>query len=86
LLAHNFLKGGFIMKYHSAILKPEWFVFLMLIFNLLFASELLAQPSGGGWSKNVSLQAKGIPGRSGGSSNVWGWMDSQTGKDYVLVI
>jgi len=57
----------------------------IMVFCCLFAETVYSQPSGGGWSKNVSLQAKGIPGRSGGSSDVWGWRDSQTGKDYVLV-
>lgn len=66
-------------------IKTAGFIFLMLIFNLLLVSEMAAQPAGGGWAKNVSLLKKGFPERSGESSDVWGWRDSQTGKDYALV-
>jgi len=41
---------------------------LIFALFLLFTLATYAQPVGGGWSKNVSLQVKGIPGRSGASS------------------
>lgn len=65
-------------------MKPVRFICALFFFNLVLSSEMVAQSTGGGWSKNVSLLAKTNFGR-GASSDVWGWKDSQTGKHYALV-
>lgn len=49
-----------------------------------YIAKLFAQASGTAWSKNVALLAKSDWGH-GGAPNIWGWRDSQTGKDYALV-
>lgn len=65
-------------------MKPKKFASVLLIWKVLLSTALVAQPSGGGWAKNVSLLTKTDFGR-GASSDVWGWRDTQTGNDYVLV-
>lgn len=58
---------------------------VLISVSFFTVTTLFGQPAGGGWAKNISLLKKGFPERSGESSDIWGWRDSQTGKDYVLV-
>lgn len=57
---------------------------ILSVMTLVLVNQLLAQPSGQAWSKNVALLAKSNWGH-GGAPNVWGWRNSQSGKDYALV-